>query len=72
MFASVIGGPGFSCATILTLAPHLVGGLVLAESDVNCVSQKVIGRPSQIGDLHEKLGLDPMDAGENERRAETA
>jgi hypothetical protein len=50
MFAKVIGGPGFSRATILALASHLLGGLVPAEADIDRVSQEVVGRPGQIGD----------------------
>jgi hypothetical protein len=39
---------------------HLIGRLVLAEADVNGVTQEAIGGPSQIGDLGDKLWLDPM------------
>jgi hypothetical protein len=39
---------------------HLIGRLVLAKPDVNRVSQEVVGRPGQIGDLGDKLQLDPM------------
>ena len=42
---------------------------VLAKSDVNRVSQQVVGRPGQIGDLGDKLRLDPMHAREHKRRA---
>jgi hypothetical protein len=34
------------------------------------VSQEIVGRPSQIGDLRNKIWLDPMNAGQDERRAE--
>jgi hypothetical protein len=43
---------------------------VLAEADVNRVTQETVGRPGQIGDLRDKLRLDPVDAGKNERRSE--
>ena len=52
------------------LAPHLLRRLVLAQPDVNRVPQEVVGRPSQIGDLRDKLRLDPVHAGKNERRSE--
>jgi hypothetical protein len=43
MLASVIGGPGFSRATIpVALQSHLVGRLVLAEADVNRVEPKLV------------------------------
>jgi hypothetical protein len=42
--------------------PHLVGRFVLAEPDINRVSQEIVGRPGQMGDLGDKLRLDPMDA----------
>jgi hypothetical protein len=45
-----------------SLAPHLIGRLVLAQSDVNRVPQKVVGGPGQIGDLGDELWLDPMNA----------
>ena len=54
----------------LTLSPHLVRGLVLPQPDVNRVAKEIVGRPGQIGDLGDKLRLDPVDAGENERRSE--
>jgi hypothetical protein len=44
--------------------------LVLAKPDINRMSQEVVRRPGQIGDLGDELRLDPMDAGEHERRAE--
>jgi len=51
----------------LTLATDLTRRLVLAQTHVNRVSQEVVGRPSQIRDLHDELRLDPMDPGKNER-----
>ena len=50
--------------------PHLVCRLVLAQADVDRVAQKVVSRPGQIGDLCDKLRLDPMHARKNERRSE--
>jgi hypothetical protein len=47
-------------------SPHPVRRLVFPQPDVNRVSQEVVGRPSQIGDLSDKLRLDPVDAGEQE------
>jgi hypothetical protein len=35
------------------------------------MAQEVVGRPGQIGDLGDQLRLDPMNAGQNKRRAET-
>ena len=35
-----------------------------------CVAQETVGRPGQIGDLREKLRLDPVRPGKNERRSE--
>jgi hypothetical protein len=52
------------------LPPNLSRKLILAKADVNRVPQEVVSRPSQIGDLRDKLRLDPMHAGKNERRAE--
>jgi hypothetical protein len=34
------------------------------------VSQEIVGRPSQIGDLADQLRLNPVNTGENERRTE--
>ena len=51
-------------------SPHLLCPLVLAQPDVDRVTQKVVRRPGQIGDLGDKLWLDPMDARKNERRSE--
>jgi hypothetical protein len=42
----------------LKLPPHLLGRLVLAQSDVNRVTQEVVCSPGQIGDLGDKLRLD--------------
>jgi len=43
--------------------PDLRRWLVRAEADVNRVTQEVVGRPGQIGDLGDELRLDPMNAG---------
>jgi hypothetical protein len=43
-----------------SFAPHLLGRLVFPQLDVNGVSQKVVSCPGQIGDLGDKLRLDPM------------
>ena len=55
---------------LLCVTPHLIRRLVLSQPDVNRMAQKVIGRPSQIGDLRDELWLDPVGAREDERRAE--
>ena len=52
------------------LAPHLLGRFVLAQPDIDRLPQQVVGGPGQIGDLGHQLRLDPMDAGQNERRPE--
>ena len=60
-----------TCVLALTsrdFPPHLVGRLVLAEADVNRVPQQVVSRPGQVGDLGDKLRLDPMHPRKNERR----
>ena len=69
MFASVMGGPGFSRATIPAPAPHLAV-LVVVEADVNRVPKQTVSRPGQKGDLGDQLRLDPVDAREDERRSE--
>jgi hypothetical protein len=56
----------------LSLPPYLIGRLVLAETDVNRVAQEVVGRPCQKGDLGDKFRLDPMNARQHKRRAETS
>jgi hypothetical protein len=53
----------------LDFPPHLPRRLVFAKSDVNCVTQKAVGSPGQIGDLNDELRRDPMNAGKNERRS---
>ena len=55
---TALTAPGFCVG----LPPNIIGRLVLAQADVNRVSQEVVGRPGQIGDLGDKLRLDPMDA----------
>jgi hypothetical protein len=45
----------------LARPPNLLGWLVFPQADVNRVSQEIVGRPGQIGDLGDKLGLDAMD-----------
>ena len=42
----------------------------MAQPDIDRVAQEVVGRPGQIGDLDDKLRLDPVHARKNERRAE--
>jgi hypothetical protein len=69
MLPKVMGSPGFSRATILALASHLIGWLVLPQPDVNRVPQEVVSRPGQIGDLSDELRLNPMHARKNERGA---
>ena len=64
-FANVIGGQ-----RSYSFSPHLNGRLVVAQSDVNRVTQEAIGGPGQIGDLANQLRLDPMHARKNKRRAE--
>ena len=64
------GGLRGACGT-LALPPYLIGRLVLAETDVNRMAQEVVGRPCQIGDLGDKFRLDPMNARQHKRRAET-
>ena len=54
----------------LTLAPDLLGRLVLAQPDVNRMPEEVVSGPGQIGDLGDKLRLDPMDTQKDERRSE--
>jgi hypothetical protein len=49
---------------------HLIGRLVFPQPDVNRVAQQIVGRPGQIGNLGDELRFDPMDAGQNKRRAE--
>jgi hypothetical protein len=44
--------------SLVRLSPHLIRRLVLAEADVNGVTQETIDRPGQIGDLGDKLWLD--------------
>jgi hypothetical protein len=60
MFASVMGGQAFRGRRPLSLTPNLLRRLVLPEANVNRVPQEVVGRPGQIGDLDDKLGLDPV------------
>jgi hypothetical protein len=52
-----------------SFTPHLVGRLILAKPNIDRMTQEVVGRPGQIGDLPDELWLDPMDAGKNERRS---
>jgi hypothetical protein len=60
-----VGSPSHRRAALLrsyergSLTPHLVGRLVPAEPDIDRVSQEVVGRPGQIGDLRDELRLDP-------------
>jgi hypothetical protein len=51
-------------------SPNLRCGLVGPEPNLNRLSQEPVVRPGQIGDLPDELRLDPMGAGQNERRAE--
>jgi hypothetical protein len=37
---------------------------------LNRMPQEIVGRPGEIGDLRDKLWLNPVDARKNERRAE--
>jgi hypothetical protein len=46
--------------------------LVLAQTDVNHLTEQVLIRPGQIFDLGHQLGPDPMHAAEHERRAKPA
>jgi hypothetical protein len=48
MFANVTGGHGFSRGAILALSPNLIGRLVLWQSDVDRVSQCVVGFRLQV------------------------
>jgi hypothetical protein len=50
--------------------PNVHRLLVLSEPNENGVAKQSVSRPSQIRDLGDKLRLDPVDAGKNERRAE--
>jgi Ethanolamine ammonia-lyase light chain (EutC) len=59
-----------SCAGDRREYLDLVGRLVIAEAGVNRVTQEPVGHPCQIGDFDYKLRLNPMNAGENEGRAE--
>jgi hypothetical protein len=52
------------------LPPHLLRWLVLAQPNINRVTQEVVGRPRQIGDLGDKFRLDPMHARQDKRRSE--
>jgi hypothetical protein len=52
------------------LAPYLGGWFVLSQPDIDRLTQQVVSRPGQIGDLGHKLRLDPMNAGQNEGRSE--
>jgi hypothetical protein len=52
------------------LGSDLVRRLVFPQPDINGVSQEVVRRPGQIGDLRDKLWLDPMHARQDERRSE--
>ena len=54
----------------LGFPPNLRRRLVLSEPDVDRVTQEAVRSPGEIGDLGDKLRLDPMDAGQDERRAE--
>jgi hypothetical protein len=45
---------------------------VLAQADVNCVAEQPVCSPRQIGDFGDELRLNPMDAGEDKRRAEAS
>lgn len=49
---------------------HLSGRLVFPQADVNCVPQEIVRRPRQVGDFDDETRLDPMNAREDERRAE--
>jgi hypothetical protein len=55
MLPKVIGGASHALPSPLPLAPNLIGRLVFAQPDINRVSQEVVGRPSQIGDLGDNL-----------------
>ena len=50
----------FSRRVSLLLAPHLLSGLVLPQPDINRLPQQIVGGPGQIGDLGDKLRLDPI------------
>ena len=52
-----------------SLAPHLIGRFVLPQPHIDGLPQQAVGGPRQIRDLGYKLRLDPMNAGQNERRA---
>jgi hypothetical protein len=41
--------------------------IVRPQPNIDRLTQQVVSRPGQIGDLGDKLGLDPMDAGERTR-----
>jgi hypothetical protein len=49
---------------------YIARRLILAQADIDRVSQEIVGRPSQIGDLADQLRLNPVNTGENERRTE--
>jgi hypothetical protein len=50
---------------VVSLPPHLIGRLILAQPDIDRVPEQIVRRPSQIGDLGDELWLDPMDKRED-------
>jgi hypothetical protein len=53
-----------------SLSSNMLRGLVFPQPDIDRVPQELVGRPGQVGDLRNKLRLDPMNARKNDRRAE--
>lgn len=61
IFGGTGGSEGADATSVCksrNLPSHLVGQLVLAEADVNCVTQEAVARPVQIGELGDQLRLD--------------
>ena len=54
----------------LALAPHLGGRLVFPQPDIDRVAKQTVPRPGKIGDLGDKLRLDPVHPRQHERRSE--
>jgi hypothetical protein len=46
---------------------HLACGLVLSQPNIDHLTQQVLQRPGQIGDLDHQFGAHPVHAGEDQR-----
>jgi hypothetical protein len=66
----VPGSPIGTVSNSRGFPPNVRRAFVLAKPNIDRVPQEAIGRPGQIGDLGDKLRLDPVHPRKNERRAE--